>query len=427
MDRHSSPVDDQADGSRRNPASRHVNRCVSQSAVGGVRGATPLSGDRYLVITELFLPTKGGTATWFDEVYRRLGGKEIHIVTADVPDAAQHDAAHPNVVHRLRLRRHWWMRPESLGMYAKLLAASLALGLRHRFDAVHAGRVLPEGLVGWLVARLTGRPLVIYSHGEELTTWRQAMKMRAMTWTYRHSDLVIANSEFTRDELLKLGVAPGRVALVCPGVDVDRFRPGLPCDDLKATIGLADGEKLIVSVGRLSRRKGFDQVIRSLPLLLERGLAVRYAVIGIGEDRDYLRALASELGMSDRVHFLGHVAPEDLPRWYNAADVAAMPNREIDGDTEGFGMVFTEAAACAKPTVAGLAGGTGAAVIDGVTGLRVDGASTEAVAEALGRLLGDPVLSRELGEQGHRRALRDFSWQRVADKTRQLAESFRGH
>ena len=380
----------------------------------------PSSRDRYLVITELFLPTKGGTAVWFDEVYRRLGGKDIHIVTADVPDAAVHDAAHPNVVHRVRLRRYRWLRPESLGMYAKFLTVSLALGLRYRFDAVHAGRVLPEGLVAWLVARLTGRPLVIYSHGEELTTWRQATKMRAMVWTYRHADLVIANSEFTRDELVKIGVAPAKISLLYPGVDVERFRPGLPCNDLKAGIGLVAGEKLIVSVGRLSRRKGFDQIIRSLPLLLQRGLAVRYAVIGIGEDRDYLQALAGELGVSDRVHFLGHVAADDLPRWYNAADVVAMPNREIDGDTEGFGMVFLEAAACAKPTVAGLAGGTGAAVIDGVTGLRVDGASTEAVADALVRLLGDAALARELGEQGYTRALRDFSWQRVAEKTRQL-------
>lgn len=380
----------------------------------------PSLRDRYLVITELFLPTKGGTAVWFDEVYRRLGGKGIHIVTANVPDAAAHDAAHPNVVHRLRLRRYRWLRPESLGMYAKFLAVSLALGLRYRFDAVHAGRVLPEGLVGWLVARLTGRPLVIYSHGEELTTWRQATKMRAMAWTYRHADHVIANSEFTRDELLKIGVAPAKISLIYPGVDVERFRPGLPCNDLKSSIGLVAGEKLIVSVGRLSRRKGFDQIIRSLPLLLQRGLAVRYAMIGIGEDRNYLQALAAELGVSDRVHFLGHVAADDLPRWYNAADVAAMPNREIDGDTEGFGMVFLEAAACARPTVAGLAGGTGSAVIDGVTGLRVDGATTQAVADALICLLGNPALAGTFGEKGYARALGEFSWQRVAEKTRQL-------
>ena len=380
----------------------------------------PETDDRYLVITELLLPTKGGTAVWFDEVYRRLGGKAIHIVTADVPGAAEHDAAHPNTVHRLRLRRHWWLRPESLGMYAKLLAVSLGLGLRHRFDAVHAGRVLPEGLVGWLVARLTRRPLVIYSHGEELTSWGRAMKMRVMVWTYRHADLVIANSEFTRDELVKLGVVPKKITILYPGVDVERFRPGLTHDDLIGSIGLLPNERLIVSVGRLSRRKGFDQVIRALPLLLGQGLPVRYAIIGIGEDLKFLQGLADKLGVADRVHFLGHVGPDDLPRWYNAADVAAMPNREIDGDTEGFGMVFLEAAACAKPSIAGLAGGTGSAVVDGVTGLRVDGSSTETVAVALGRLLGDPAFAKELGERAYARVLTVFSWERVVDATRQL-------
>ena len=383
-------------------------------------------GNRYLVITELFLPTKGGTAVWFDEVYRRLGGKDSHIVTADVSGAAEHDRDHPNVIHRLRLRRHRWLRPESLSMYAKFLTQALALGLRHRFDAVHAGRVLPEGLVGWVVARLIRRPLMIYSHGEELTTWRQPMKLRVMTWTYRHADMVIANSEFTRDELAKLSVAPAKIAVVYPGVDIDRFCPGLPCDDLKASIGLAERDKLIVSVGRLSRRKGFDQVVRSLPLLLRAGVPAHYVVIGIGEDRGYLADLAAELGVSERVHFLGHVTSLDLPRWYNAANVVVMPNREINGDTEGFGMVFLEAAACGKPTVAGLAGGTGAAVIDGVTGFRVDGSLTEAVTDALTRLLMDPVLARNLGAQGHVRVSREFSWQQVAVKTRKIQSDLSG-
>lgn len=375
---------------------------------------------RYLVITELFLPTKGGTAVWFDEVYRRLGGKEIHIVTADVPGATDHDRDHPNSIHRLAVRRYEWLRPESLAMYAKFLAASVALGARHRFDAVHAGRVLPEGLVGWIVARLIRRPLVVYSHGEELTTWRQAAKMRTMVWVYGHANLVVANSEFTRDELVKLGVAPQRITLLNPGVDVKRFRPGLPHEDLKAAIGVAPGDKLIVSVGRLSRRKGFDQVIRATRVLRDLGMPVHYALIGIGEDRDYLHGLANELRVADCVHFLGHVSQEELPRWYNAAEVVAMPNREVGGDTEGFGMVFLEAAACAKPAVAGTAGGTRAAVVDGKTGLRIDGNCIDAVADALRRLLEDPVLARRLGEQGRARAVQEFSWQHVAERTQAL-------
>jgi len=368
-----------------------------------------------LVITELFLPTKGGTAVWFDEVYRRLGGREIHIVTAEVPGSREHDRAHPNTVHRLRLQRHWWLRPESLAMYAKFLAASLGIALRHPVAAVHAGRVLPEGLVGWLVARLIRRPLVIYAHGEEITTWRQPAKFRAMRFTYRHADAVIANSEFTRRELLAIGVPGERIVRISPGVDTARFRPGLPTEDLFRRLNLAPDTPLILSVGRLSRRKGFDQVIRALPEVLARFPRTHYAVVGIGEDEEYLASLARECGVADRVHFLGHVPMEELPRWYNACRVFAMPNRAIDGDNEGFGMVFLEAAACGRPSLAGRDGGTGDAVIEGVTGLRVDGGSVAAVADGLCRLLArEGGLAPEVLASLRRRC----DWAAVAEETR---------
>lgn len=390
---------------------------LGSRAVGEADPDVRTPAARYLVLTELFLPTKGGTAVWFDEVYRRLGGKGIHVVTADVPGAAEHDRDHPNTVHRVKLRRHWWLRPESVAMYARLLVRALSVAWGNRFDAVHAGRVLPEGLVGLLVARLIRRPLVVYAHGEEITTWRQPGKLRVMTYVFRHADRVIANSEFTRAELLKLGAPEGRISMIYPGVDVQRFRPGLDHGDLKAGLGLQTGQRLILCVGRLSRRKGFDQVLRALPELLARRLDVHCALIGIGEDRDYLGALAAELAVAGRVHFLGHVASEDLPRWYNAADVFAMPNREIDGDNEGFGMVFIEAAACAKPVVAGRDGGTAAAVVHEETGLRVDGKHLTEVVGALWAILHEPALAERMGQAGYRRALGEFSWERVAEKT----------
>lgn len=375
---------------------------------------------RLLVLTELFLPTKGGTAVWAAEVYKRLGGKEIHIITADVPGAAEVDATHPNTIHRLNLKRVPWLRPESLAMYARFFFKSLWLALPHRFDAIHAFRALPEGLVAWLVARFTFRPVVIYAHGEELTTWGKGAKYKSMRFALRHADRVIANSEFTRDELMRMEVNSQKIVLIYPGVDTDRFRPGLTCDDLKASIGLGANQKLILSVGRLSRRKGFDMVIRSLPELLRQGLDVRYALIGIGEDWDYLSALARESGVSDRVHMLGHVPPEDLPRWYNACDVFVMPNREINGDTEGFGMVFVEAAACGKPVIGGRAGGTGAAIQEGVTGWRVDGLSEDALSIALVHILRDQSLAISVGGNGRARAVSQFGWKTVAQKTMPL-------
>ena len=373
---------------------------------------------KLLVITELFLPTKGGTAVWAAEVYGRLGGKDIHIVTADVPGAHVVDALHPNTIHRLNLRRVPWLKPESLAMYVRLFFKSLQVALTHPPAAIHAFRALPEGLVAWLVARITFRKVVVYAHGEELLTWGKGWKYRAMRFTLRHADTVIANSEFTQLELSRMGVRRERIVVINPGVDVECFRPGLACEDLKQRIGLHPGEKLILSVGRLSRRKGFDMVIRSLPHFIRRGMAVRYALIGLGEDKEYLAALASELGVADRVHLLGHVSPEDLPRWYNACDVFAMPNRDINGDTEGFGMVFLEAAACGKAVLAGDAGGTGAAVETGVTGMRVNGEHIDAIVSALVHLLGES--GRTMGLNGYRRALEFFNWEHVAAKVRDV-------
>jgi len=377
--------------------------------------------NRLLVLTELFLPTKGGTAVWAAEGYKRLGGKEIHIVTAEVADAAAVDAQHPNTIHRLNLKRVAWLRPESLAMYARFFYKSLTLALTHRFDAIHAFRALPEGLVAWAVARLTRRPVVVYAHGEELTSWGSGGKYKAMRFALRHADRVVANSEHTRATLLAMGVAAARIAVIYPGVDVSVFRPGLDAEDLRASLGVGRADKLVFSVGRLSRRKGFDQAIRAVARLRSEGIAVRYVIAGIGEDADYLDGLIAQHRLQGIAHRIGAVKEADLPRWLNACDVFAMPNRDINGDNEGFGMVFIEAAACGKPSLAGEAGGTGSAVLHGETGLRVDGTSVEAVADGLRSLLTQPALAFERGQRALQRVEREFAWERVADKTRKLS------
>ena len=375
--------------------------------------------NRLLVLTELFLPTKGGTAVWAAEVYKRLGGKEIHIVTADVPGADAVDAVHPNTIHRLKLKRVPWLRPESLAMYGRFFFKSLALALTRRFDAIHAFRALPEGMVAWAVARLTLRPVVIYAHGEELTTWGRGGKFKVMGFALRHADRVIANSEHTRDTLLEMGVAPARLTIIYPGVDVSVFRPGLDVSGLRESLGILPSDKLIFSVGRLSRRKGFDQMIRAAAQLHAEGIPLRYVIAGIGEDADYLDSLIAEHNAQGIVHRIGAVSEVDLPRWMNACDVFAMPNREIGGDNEGFGMVFIEAAACGRPSLAGEAGGTGSAVVDSETGLRVNGDRVENVIAGLRRILCDHGFAAHLGLKGWARVAQEFSWEQVAQKTAQ--------
>ena len=380
----------------------------------------PTPNAKLLVLTELFLPTKGGTAVWAAEVYKRLGGKDIHIVTADVPGAAEVDATHPNSVHRLDLKRIPWLKPESLAMYAKFFAKSLSLALTHRFDAIHAFRALPEGLVAWAVARLTFRPVVIYAHGEELTTWGKGGKYKAMRFSLRHADKVIANSENTRDTLVGMDIASEKITIIHPGVDNSVFKPGLDTTGLRESLNIRPEEKVIFSVGRLSRRKGFDQTLRAIDQLKSEGLPIRYVIGGIGEDAEYLDGIIQELNLEDTAHRIGPVSEADLPRWLNTCDVFAMPNREINGDNEGFGMVFIEAAACGKPSLAGKAGGAPSAVLDQVTGKLVNGNDVNDLAQSLKHLIVDKELSARLGTAGYKRVQAEFTWDHVAFMTNKL-------
>lgn len=374
-----------------------------------------------LMITELFLPTKGGTAVSFDDDFRRLGDKNVHIVTAEVPGSAEFDAQHPNSIYRLIMKRYPWLKPESALIYVKLFVFSLWIAIVKHIKAVFAGRALPEGAIALAVGRLIGRPVLIYAHGEELTGWGRGNKFKAMCYVLSHADWVLSNSDFTKDILVNLiGVKADRVAVIYPTVDAERFIPGIPAKDLQHLLGLANNQKLILSVGRLSRRKGFDNVIRSLPVLIKKGLDVQYALIGTGEDHDYLVELACQLGMQNRVHILRDISYEDLPRWYNTCDVFAMPNRDINGDTEGFGLVFLEAAASGKPALAGLAGGTGSAVVDKKTGLRVDGEKVEEIAAGLFRLLTETEEVQKMGLNARERVLTNFTHQRRVDQIRSL-------
>ena len=242
-----------------------------------------------------------------------------------------------------------------------------------------------------------------------------------MCFTMRRADWILSNSDNTRDTLVNLlGVDSDRIALTYPTVDEERFHPAPPNDELRRSVGVTGDKKLILSVGRLQLRKGFDNVIRSMPSLLEQGLDVEYALIGIGNELSYLQGLASEFNVTERVHFLGHVSYEDLPRWYNACDLFAMPNRDIDGDSEGFGLVFLEAAASSKPAIAGKAGGTGSAVLDGETGLLVDGENIADIVAAVAHVLGDLEESSRMGHAARQRVLENFIHKRRVDQLRDL-------
>jgi phosphatidylinositol alpha-1,6-mannosyltransferase len=170
-----------------------------------------------------------------------------------------------------------------------------------------------------------------------------------------------------------------------------------------------------LSVGRLQRRKGHDNAIRAVASLREELPNLRYVIAGDGEERARLEQLAADLQVEDSVFFAGTVSAEELPAFYAACDVFVLPNRvDEDGDLEGFGIVFLEAAASGKPVIGGDSGGVPEAVERDVTGLLVDGANVAAVSAAIQHLATSEPCRRRLGTAGRARVERCFSWDRAA-------------
>jgi len=300
------------------------------------------------------------------------------------------------------------------------------------YDLIHSHYWL-SGQVGWLAKERWGVPLVHTAHtlakvkNAQLASGdRPEPKARVIgeEQVVAEADRLVANTGFEADDLInRYNADPARVAVVEPGVDLDRFQP--------ATAGRADAARLVARrrfglpergyvvafVGRIQPLKAPDVLLRAAAALRERDPAVadRLTVVIVGgpsgtglERPTALIELAGSLGIAESVRFLPPQTGADLPALYRAADLVAVPSYN-----ESFGLVALEAQACGTPVVAAAVGGLVAAVRDGYSGALVDGHDPVEWARALGRLLAAPQRRAELALGAVRHA-RNFSWSRTA-------------
>jgi phosphatidylinositol alpha-1,6-mannosyltransferase len=282
-------------------------------------------------------------------------------------------------------------------------------------SVLHCGRALPEGLDVWTTAKLTRRPYVCWAHGEEIACQTESRELGLlMRRVLRSADAVVANSRATARAVASLGVDDGRVTVVYPGVDASRFRPDVPDASAVRAELAAPGTFVLLTVGRLQRRKGHDLVLQAIAGLVPE-IALRYVIVGDGDERARLQQLSRELGVDAYVHFAGAVPAEQLPSYYAAADCFVHPNRVDGSDVEGFGIVFLEAAASGLAVIGGSSGGAAEAVADGVTGLLVSGTDVDELRRALLLLIRDPERRQALGAAGRARVADTFRWERAAE------------
>jgi phosphatidylinositol alpha-1,6-mannosyltransferase len=371
-------------------------------------------------VANVFPPIQGGSASVY-ECLARFGQGRVSVLApfADyttgrpLPGWRDFDDGAPFRVHRLRLLRTRMLavlRPHDrviLAVQDVVLRIRLLRAIARIARAEGIGTVCVGELVagGWLVPvcrRVLGLRTIVYVHGEEVNIIDSYDSSRSRRRaTLAAADAVVAVSRFTRDALVDLmGVDPGKITLIPNGVDLSRFAPRPRRADLLARYGLG-GRRVLLTVGRLSERKGQDKVIEALPALRVAIPDLAYLMVGEGPLRAALEARAAALGVRDCVVFAGSVSPAELVDHYALAEAFIMANRELpSGETEGFGLVFLEANACGVPVIAGRAGGSVDAVADGVNGLVVDGEDVSAIAAAVERIFADGALRGRLVAQG---------------------------
>jgi D-inositol-3-phosphate glycosyltransferase len=228
----------------------------------------------------------------------------------------------------------------------------------------------------------------------------------------RLADRLVANTAQERDELVALYAADAQsIDVVHPGVNHDVFVPGGRAA-ARQRLGIDPGQRLVLFAGRLQPHKGPDIAIEALAQLpRDVQMVVVGGPSGTGlEHPEALAHLAVQRGVAHRVSFLPPVAQALLADWYLAADVVCVPSH-----SESFGLVALEAQACGTPVVAAAVGGLTTAVVDGVTGLLVNGHGPDRYARALRTLLDEPALRRTMGAKAAVHAA-GFSWDVTADR-----------
>jgi phosphatidyl-myo-inositol dimannoside synthase len=375
---------------------------------------------RVLFISSTFPPVVGGSAVVYENLCRNadgaivgLGATHDYATGCPLSGVEAHDRDARYRIYRLKLLRPA-MKPSGgktgrlrsrlrdLALMGQVLLRVAAIARRERIDAICLGDLVYGGWMVFPLRYFFGYKMLIYVHGEEITTRQGGGLFDAWRAKFlAHAHAVIAVSSFTRDAMVRLmKIDPAKIALIPNGVDLERFQLRRSRPESADRYGVR-GRRVILSVGRLVPRKGVDHLVAAMPAILEACPDAHLLIVGEGPLRPALEQSIATHGLKEHVTLLGGVGDEALRELYALADIFALPNRTMpDGDTEGFGLVFLEANASGKPVVAGRAGGAADAVTDGVNGLTVDGADVTEIAAAVIRLLNDPELRGKLAAQG---------------------------
>lgn len=363
-----------------------------------------------LVLTWNFPPRRGGMENLIWSLCHRL--KKTHplfVITSFAPSAGG--------------QGDWIFRPRWPGFISFFLYAFcqgfLLLWRDPGIKVILGGSALVIPIV-ILLAKIFCRNGVVLVHGSDLVYPSFLYQNLCVRWIW-HCDRLVANSNFTASLAEIKKARRHAIHVIPPGVDTESFAL-IKAKDAEREMGL-EGRKVLLSVGRLVRRKGIKEFLeRSLPRIVAEIPDLCFVIAGenptdslihhedvLGE----IKTIVRDMGLQNHVRLLGWVSDDDLARIYQVSDLMVLPALSLEEDVEGFGIVILEAAAAGVPCVATRVGGIPDAVEDGKSGILAGPGEYEFMSQTIVTLLRDDQTRLALGGYAQKRAREKFDWQKV--------------
>ena len=364
---------------------------------------------KILLVTNDFGPRTGGIETFVIGLLERISGHEVIVFTSQQGDTKDYDN---NWLEKFGVTV---VRDKSkiLLPTMRVTNAAKALVKDKKIEVVVFGAAAPLGLMAQSLRKSGVKKIIALTHGHEVW-WAKIFPFSfAMKKIGSSVDHLTFLGDFTRSAITKALDEKSANAMVkiAPGIDTTHFIPRSDGVEIRSQLGLAE-KKIIISVGRLVHRKGQDKLIEALPDVLQKIPHAHLLLVGEGPYRKHLEKLVQKFSLSKNVTFVGPILYDKLPIYLSAADLFAMPSRSrfFGLEVEGLGIVYLEASACGIPVVAGKSGGAPDAVLEGVTGVCVDGTDVSEIAMAVTDILGDAKRASYMGAAGRNWIVDNWRW-----------------
>ncbi len=369
-----------------------------------------------LLVTLDFPPRLGGVAAYYNNICANLPSSDIMVLVPKKPNASNFDSNQPYKILRLDLISknffvwpRWW---PAINKIKKIVAEESIKNLL-------VGQILPLGTVALYLKQFHKIPYCVFCHGLDINQLSGHKKILAKKILV-NADKIIVNSKFTKIKVLQYGVLNQNIVVAYPCPNPLPSVNEKQLSIIQYEYDLFE-KKILLTVGRLVKRKNHQKIIESLPEILKQFPNLVYIIAGDGPEKNNLISAVKKLNLQSNVVFAGEVSDLKLSGLFQLCDVFIMPSKELqNGDVEGFGIVYLEANLAGKPVIGGKSGGVPEAVADGYSGLLVNPENTAEITNAILKLLSDESLAQRLGLQGQHRALEEFSWEKETEKIKEL-------